>query len=109
MSARSLEQNPLLARERWGRLPPEGGRLRTLSRTALDRLTRPSVHNDFDPPVASKVISISGGKRHIRLIDLDDLDRWIEAQSDSSLDPKPAPKKPSRPKTRRRKVPTAKP
>jgi hypothetical protein len=98
-------ESPPAAPERWGRMPPPLGRLRGLSRITIDRLSRPQELNGFDPPVRSRVVCASGGKRRgVRLIDLNSLDAYIEAQSATSVETwARAPKKTSPPKACRRR------
>jgi hypothetical protein len=96
MSIPEVEEPPL--KERWGRMPRPGGRLSGLPLSTIDRLTRPSQYNNYDPPVESKVICITGTKRGVRLVNLDALDRWIQSQSAESIEA------PARPKRRQRKL-----
>lgn len=65
------------------RLPKVGERdpISKLSRSTLDRLTRPQPCNNFKPPVASRCVRIRGGaRRGTRLILLSSLLGFISRQ-----------------------------
>jgi hypothetical protein len=55
-----------------------------LSRSALDLLTRPQKENGFNPPVKSRIVKLEKSSRGVRLIDFQDLLRFVNSLSDRS-------------------------
>jgi hypothetical protein len=54
-----------------------------LSRSSLDRLTRPQAANNFQPPVKSKLYQLSGVVAKARLIDFASLKAYLNHLPDS--------------------------
>jgi len=53
------------------RVPRSGSRcpVTNLTRTAIDKLTRPQPENDFKPPVRSRILKARGATRGVRLVE----------------------------------------
>jgi len=68
------------------RLPPVGDQEphTGLSRSALDQLTRPQEANEFKPPVRSRIVKLEKSTRGVRLVDFQDLLRYLNSLSDRS-------------------------
>ena len=50
----------------------------SLPRTAIDRITRPQLSNNFRPPVVSKIFRPAGSRSGIRLIHLASLLAYLD-------------------------------
>jgi hypothetical protein len=68
------------------RLPRSGNRcpVSNLTRTAIDKLTRPQPDNDFKPPVKSRVLKARGATRGVRLVEVQSLLNYLNNLPDGA-------------------------
>jgi hypothetical protein len=68
------------------RVPRSGSRcpVSNLTRTAIDKLTRPQPDNDFRPPVKSRVLKARSATRGVRLVEVQSLLNYLNNLPDGA-------------------------